>query len=471
MASTNKTRKGSFTEKTAEGAPAARMTPIQALRRSVMSCLLWEGEFYESGQTIAERISSLSEQVSPQDLAAIAIEAREVGKLRHVPLLLLVTLCKRGSGAPDSLVSKTIERVIQRADELSELLALYWKINGADASLSKQLKLGLAAAFAKFDAYQIGKYDRSNDVRLRDVLFLSHAKPTDAAREALYKELVAGELAAPDTWEVALSAGGDKKAEFTRLLETGKLGYMALLRNLRNMTQAGVDEALIRGALVARKGADRVLPFRFLTAAKYAPRYEDALQEALLAVTAAGPKLKGKTVVLVDTSGSMGAKLSGKSELTRLDASIALTAVLREQCEQAVIYATAGNDSLRTAKQAMIPSSRRGFGLIAALQYSEISRQVGGGGIFLSQAMAWVQAREPDADRIVVITDEQDTSRDNPRKVKPYTEKAYMINVASAKNGIGYSNWVHIDGFSESAVRYMLELEAAGLDALGDNAG
>jgi hypothetical protein len=82
------------------------------------------------------------------------------------------------------------------------------------------------------------------------------------------------------------------------------------------------------------------------------------------------------------------------------------------------------------------------------------------GGIFLKQVMAYVQEREPDADRIVVITDEQDTGRENPRSVVPYAP-GYMINVASARNGIGYGNWTHIDGFSESAIRYMIEAEKA----------
>lgn len=454
MASTNKPRKGTFDQKTAEGAPAARMTPIQALRRSVMSCLLWEGEFYESGQTIAERISTLSEQVSPQDLAAIAIEAREVGKLRHVPLLLLVTLCKRGSGAPDSLVSKTIERVIQRADELSELLALYWKINGADASLSKQLKLGLAAAFAKFDAYQIGKYDRSNDVRLRDVLFLSHAKPADADREALYKELVAGELASPDTWEVALSAGGDKKAEFTRLLETGKLGYMALLRNLRNMTQAGVDVDLITAAIRARKGADRVLPFRFTAAARAVPSLEPVLDEALLASLEAGEPFSGKTTILVDVSHSMNGKLSAKSDLTRMDAAATLAAIFHGDHVRVLTF---------SAALVEVPP-RKGMAGVDAIKRSQPHQ-----GTALAAAVKAANEKYP-GDRIIVITDEQATgmltsAMGGGRVPAPQAPKAYMINVASNRNGVGYGNgWTHIDGFSENVLRYIREIEAAGLD-------
>src|SRR5690606_4048281 len=115
------------------------------------------------------------------DLAALAIEARSVHNLRHVPLLLLKALAKRGG----RVVGDTIAETIQRADELSEFLTLYW--TPEKQKLSKQVKLGLARAFRKFDAYQLAKYDRAKAVRLRDVLFMVHAKPKDAEQEALWK--------------------------------------------------------------------------------------------------------------------------------------------------------------------------------------------------------------------------------------------------------------------------------------------
>src|SRR6185436_11835319 len=99
----------------------------------------------------------------------------------------------------------------------------------------------------------LAKYDRAGQVKLRDVLFLSHAKPKDAAQAALWKQFVDGRLPVPDTWEVALSATGQSQAAkrevWERLLRENKLGALALLRNLRNMKQAGVDETPILLAL------------------------------------------------------------------------------------------------------------------------------------------------------------------------------------------------------------------------------
>lgn len=449
MASTNKRAKDANPQFTHEGARAARMTQVQALRRSVMSCMLWENEFYENGVAIADRIKALSSAISPSELASIAIEAREVAKLRHVPLLLLTNLIKTGSGS--SLVSETISKVIQRADELSELLSLYWKVNGKDASLAKQLRVGLAQAFTKFDAYQLAKYNRDNEVRLRDVLFLSHAKPKDEAQAEVFKKLVDGTLESPDTWEVSLSAGSDKRETFERLLTEGKLGYLALLRNLRNMDQAGVDRSLVIKAILARKGADRVLPFRFIAAARAAPTFETALDQALIASIEGTPKLSGRTLVLVDVSGSMDARLSSKSDLSRVDAAATLAAVI--SAEDLSVYSF----SNRTVA---VPA-RRGMAGVEAILRSQTH-----GGTNLSEAVAF--ANKQKHDRLIVITDEQASGYYGSRVPDPVVKNAYMINVASAKNGVGYGKWRHIDGFSENVLRFIAELESSDLSDLQD---
>jgi len=60
-------------------------------------------------------------------------------------------------------------------------------------------------------------------------------------------------------------------------------------------------------------------------------------------------------------------------------------------------------------------------------------------------------------DRLIVITDEQATTGGIPA---PKVSKAYMINIASNKNGVGYGPWTHIDGFSENVLRWIVEHEA-----------
>ncbi|ESQ85423.1 hypothetical protein AEAC466_04465 [Asticcacaulis sp. AC466] len=425
--------------KTHEGAPAfPRLTDEQQLRRSVLSCLLWENEFYEDGKSIAQRIEEYAVKVPLKTLANLAVEARRVHNLRHVPLLLLLTLVKRGSG--ESFVADTIYEVISRADELAELLALYWK--DGRRPIAAQLKKGLSRAFTKFDAYALAKYNRDHAIKLRDVLFMVRPKPLNDAQQELWNRLAAGTLESPDTWEVALSGGANRRETFERLLREQKLGYLALLRNLRNMAEAGVDRALVSDALRARRGgADKVLPFRFIAAARAVPTFEPAIDGALIAGLSEGPTFDGVTVVLVDVSGSMDTKLSSKSDLTRMDAACALASVIT------------GDVRVFSFSNYLVEVPHR----LGMAGVEVISKSQPHGGTNLRAAIKGLNDLIP-YDRLIVITDEQsgDGSAPDPHPGR----KGYMINVASYKNGVGYGRWTHLDGFSESVLRYIRALES-----------
>ena len=440
MARTNTARVNNL--KTAEGAPAhpASANPSNALRRSVMSCLLWENEFYEDGVAIADRIMANANAVTLNELAQIAYEARHSMHLRHVPLLLTVAFAKRGSGHPSGGVATVVRDVISRADEMAELLSLYWKFN-PDKMIPAAMRRGLAEAIKKFDEYRLAKYDRPGAVKLRDVFRLVRPKPENKTQEALWGRAVKGELKTPDTWEVELSAGKDKKATFERLITEGKLGYLALLRNLRNMDQAGCDQALVKSAICARKGAYRVLPFRYVAAARACPRFEKELDIALIAAIEQLPQLPGETFVLVDVSSSMDARLSAKSDMTRMDAAATLASVLN--C--ALMRVCSFSNSITE-----VPA-RRGMAGVDAIIKSQPH-----GSTYLGAAIAKLNTFPHD--RLIVITDEQS----HDRVGDPIAKHAYMINVASNKNGVGYGRWTHIDGFSENIIRFIAEREAQG---------
>src|SRR5437868_3114757 len=347
-----------FGARTHEDAPARSISPELQLRRSVLACLLWESRFYEDGVEIAGRIAELVPKVAAEKVAAMAVEGRERMKLRHAPLLLVREMARHKTHR--ALVSETLARIIQRADGLAEFVAIYWK--DGRVPLSGQVKKGLAAALPKFDEYQLSKYDRGGPIKLRDVLFLSHAKPRDEAQAEVWKKLIAGSLSTPDTWEVALSSGADKREAWERLLREQKLGAMALLRNLRNLREVGVDESLVLAALDTMS-SKRVLPFRFLAAARYAPQWEEALEKAMLLSVAETEKLPGKTVLLVDVSGSMTAPLSRRSEMQRTDAAYGLAVLLREIAEQVAVFSF--SDQL-----VQVPA-RRGFALRDAIEGSQ----------------------------------------------------------------------------------------------------
>lgn len=436
-------------EKTHEGAPAKQINVEAQLRRTLMATMLWEDNFYEDGQSVADRIKSLVPKCDTQAVADMAVEARERMKLRHVPLLLVRELARhpafKVSTRHPGIIALTLEMIIQRPDELAEFLAIYWK--DKKQPLSAQVKKGLARAFTKFSEHQLAKYNRDGAVKLRDVLFLSHAKPKSKEQAELFKKLVDNKLTTPDTWEVELSKGkGENKREsWERLLRENKMGGLALLRNLRNFREANVDPCLVSHAIHNMK-TDRILPFRFIAAARYAPDLEDKLEQAMFRCLEGAEIIEGKTTLLVDVSGSMDSPISGKSDLKRLDAACGLAMLLREIAAEGQVFTFSD-------QMAQVPS-RRGFGLRDAIVNSLPHSST-----FLGQAVGTLNKLQDEgrlkSQRLIVITDEQ--SHDTVPN--PNFEKAYMINVASNKNGVGYGKWTHIDGWSEAIVDYIREFE------------
>jgi 60 kDa SS-A/Ro ribonucleoprotein len=210
------------------------------------------------------------------------------------------------------------------------------------------------------------------------------------------------------------------------------------------MKEAAVEEELVLSAL---RGAStqRVLPFRFLAAARYAPQWEETLEQLMLKSVAEqtsheNGRLAGKTVVLVDVSGSMNWALSKRSEMKRTDAAYGVAVLLREIGERVAVYSF--SDRL-----AEVPA-RHGFALRDAIDASQRHN-----GTLLGNAVEWLNKSER-YDRLIVITDEQ--ANDNVPVPKG---KGYVINVASYKNGVGYGKWTHIDGWSESVIEYIRTLE------------
>lgn len=435
---TNTARKPVFTH---EGGKAVIISAEERLRRSVSACLLWEDEFYEDGQSIAERIREGVHAVNPRFAADLAVEVRNELNLRHAPLLMARELARHPRRADyPGIVSSTISSVIQRADELAEFLSIYW-LDGRE-KLSAQVKAGLAEACGKFDAYQFAKYDRDGKVKLRDVFRLVHPKPATPERAELYGQVLARTLPAPDTWEVALSSGADRRETWTRLLSEKKLGYLALLRNLRNMQESGVGQDLVEAAIRERRGAQRVLPFRYVAAARAAPMFERAIDDAMIAGLDQAERLPGKTVVLVDVSGSMACAISRKSDMSRMDAAAAIGAIMASVCESVRVFSFSYG-------LIEVPA-RRGMGGVDAIINSQSHA-----GTYLAGALDRLPAPCKQADRIVVITDEQ--THDGISSLPEIGEK-YLVNVASARNGVGYRNgWVHVDGFSEGVVRFIRE--------------
>lgn len=200
---------------------------------------------------------------------------------------------------------------------------------------------------------------------------------------------------------------------------------------------SGVDEDFVRRALAGRKGAKRVLPFRFVAAARAAPMFDREIDKALQAAIEEQPKLPGRTIVLVDVSGSMAHRLSARSDLTRMDAAAALASVINGDTR----VFTFSNDVVEAP-------ARKGLAGIDAILKSQAHS-----GTYLGKAVQHVSGLKHD--RLIVVTDEQS----HDAVPEPAAEKAYMINVASYRNGVGYGRFLQLDGFSEQVLRYIAEYE------------
>lgn len=426
----------------AAGVPVRSIDAEAQLKKLVMANMLWEDQFYMDGKSSADQIAELVAKLAKSNahfVEHLAIAARSNYKLRHVPLLLARELARAGK-----LTANTLNSVIQRPDEMGEFLSIYWK--DGKSPIANQVKKGMELALNKFNEYQLAKWDKnSSAIRIRDVLFLSHAKPKDAKQAEIFRKLAAQELDTPDTWETQLSAGADKAETFTRLMAEKKLGALAFLRNLRNMLEAGIDESVIR-EYSKNLDVSKVLPFRYMAAARIVPQLEGMLEAMMYRSLESHEKLPGKTRLLVDVSSSMyNAKVSAKSDLTRRDAALALAILCREICEEVEIYSFSGK-VVRIA-------DRRGFALADAIKNSQPCS-----GTRLGQCLQ--DSAKSKVDRVIVFTDEQ--SYDRPLAPSHYhANKGYVVNVAAYANGINHGSWLCIDGFSEAVLDYLVAVEKA----------
>jgi hypothetical protein len=279
-----------------------------------------QDQYYRAGQIVAGRLRALIDAIGDKKFVAkAAIYARTKGGMRSVTHLTAGELAHSVKG--ERWTSAFYNKVVYRPDDAIEILAYYLSVY--NKPIPNALKKGLGAALARFDQYQLAKYRKSDaEISLVDVVNLVHPPHTEAL-----KKLVDGTLAPAETWETKLTQAGSaaeseeaavelKKEAWEKLVKSRKLGYFALLRNLRNILQLApelaneaiaqlTDETLIRKSLV--------LPFRFLTAmdalqGTNLPRassvlaaLSDAVDKSLVNV----PRFEGKTLIALDASGSM----------------------------------------------------------------------------------------------------------------------------------------------------------------------
>jgi len=353
----NQTKNGTNKTVNHEGEIAYKLSHEMELY-SLVCTSVFENKFYENKSDTITRLRKLIELVKPEFTVKLAQYARNEMYLRSIPLVLIVELAKLHKN--DNLISLAIPSIIKRTDEITEILSYYQMANERKGTkklnkLSNQLKKGIAKAFNNFDEYQFAKYNRKTQVSFKDALFLTHPKSIDKQKELLFKKIVDDELQVPYTWETQLSEAGkngkSKTQVWQELIDSDKLGYMAKLRNLRNMLEAGVTMQHIQK--VAREISNiqavkksKQLPFRFLSAYNELQEIGNTSTGILLnaledAMIVSAENIKGydyDTSVLIasDVSGSMMSTISPKSKVQYYDIGLVLSMLLKNKCKACI---------------------------------------------------------------------------------------------------------------------------------------
>ena len=464
---------------TYEGAPGYARDAKSELFLLAVTSMVGEDTFYESAGTRDARLRELVARVAVEDFEwtlGLVGWLRNGALLRSVATVTAAEAVRARLAAGESGGNRALIRAaLARADEPGELLA-YWT-SRYGRRLPQPVKRGVAdAAVRLYSERSLVKYDSdARGFRFADVLELTHPVPRDERQAALFRYtldrrhdragsveqlplLAARErlLALPVAERRAVLTGslGDPGAVLSRAAMTWEslagwlqgpmdavawqavfpaMGYMALLRNLRNFDEAGLPDSIAeqvtqRLADESEVARSRQLPLRFLSAYRAAPslRWGWALEQALQASLANVPALPGRTLVLVDRSGSMFCPLSQRSQVTRADAAAVFgTALaLRAQTADLVEFGT-DSRAVRVRKGASVLTVADRFG------------NLGG-----TNTAAAVRRHYRGHDRIVLVTDEQAWAGwhgEDPTRAVPAQVPVYTFNLAGYRYGHGPS--------------------------------
>lgn len=320
--------------------PAYRMEMKEQLVSAVLTTMFGEPKFYGSTDGDIVRLATQCAKADPAFLCKLACYARNENNLRSVSHVLCCVIAREAR----EYTRQTVRNIVIRPDDMTEILACYKQMYGKP--FPNALKRELANVIQQFDEYQLAKYNGGGAMKLRDVLRIVHPVPKDAQTEALFRKVLDDTLETPYTWETELSAKGNSKKVWDELIASGKVGYMALLRNLRNIVRSGADISPVLKILSdpERVRKSRQLPFRFYSA--YLTLTNDklmrgdihrALEKALEVSVENMEQIPGRTLIAIDVSGSMGSRISQKSDVRCCDIAALLGAMASRLCEDATV--------------------------------------------------------------------------------------------------------------------------------------
>ncbi len=464
--------------------------PRLALYKRTINQLL-EDSFYESDEehlaAIVERFDAAAD-ADPEFVLKLAAYARQELYLRDVPKVLLVLAANDDRFKDDSdasLIREWAPEIIRRMDETATALAVHDDLFGGTAPWP--LRRGIEDALVGMaDAYTLGKYELSRrEVTLRDVFNRVHPTPVDEEQEDLFERFMRGDLddypdveplPSPKTWETVISERGNTKDAWETLIEDDdhSLPIFASIRNLRNMLEAGVEEATIVDHLDLEAVRHAPLyPFRYYQAYRAlqeagmdAPEVERWLERAIDVSVETVPDGLGDTFVGVDLSGSMDAALSADSALRYKEIGALFGAVLAEQGARVGGF---GDDFQVVSTHVDTPVLQRQEAVLGI--DGEVGNSTNGW-----KVLEYLREEGITVDRVVLFTDMQiwdstylvDQDRTVREEFEAYRDRVapdaslYMIDLASYGDLVtpeGYEDVYNVSGWSENVLKFVEHAE------------
>lgn len=381
------------------GHVAYGMDDKSKLVTQVLTSFFNEKKFY--GDNSKDMVETIKRVVAsdPEFIAKLAVFARREFNMRSVAHVLVAYLAHEPSGKP--FARRAMRSIALRGDDLTETVAFYLATFGKP--LPHSLRNGISDKLQTMDEYQLAKYKGAGkSVAMKDLLCLCRPKPVNDAQSELWQRVLNNELAVPMTWETQLSADGNNAETWQRLIDSGKVGYMALLRNLRNIIKAdpsNISKVYETIADPNRVRKSKQLPFRFLSAYKSIQEVGSsaafsALEAAVDASVDNLPKLHGRTVIAIDVSGSMSQPVSAKSDVTCVEISTMLGLLANRICDDAIVYKF--NTDIR-----------RGAYPLNVAVLATASEAVCGGGTDMYLPFKAMLDNNIKADRVIIISDNE----------------------------------------------------------------
>jgi hypothetical protein len=445
------------------GHEAYEMKSKEKLVTQVLTSLFNEEKFYgDNSKALVENIKEVIKE-DAKFVANLCIYVRKEMHLRTISHVLLAELAKSQSGKP--YVRQVINKGIERVDDMTEMMAYYISTYGKP--IPNSMKKGIADKIVTFDEYQLAKYNRNGSVKLKDLLCLVHPKAVDEENNSMFKRLLEDKLQTPVTWETQLSARGNTKEVWEELIDNNKLGYMAMLRNLKNIIKSDVSNInKVYEYLSDRKNVkkSKLLPFRYYSAYKTLIREGigtsktfDTLEIAIKHSVQNIDKLQGKTLISADVSGSMNSMISKKSDVTCAEIAVLLMALANYICEEAIT--TTFDTKLYINNLSTLN------GIIANAN----SIKINGGGTDISLPIRYLLQNKVFVDRIIILSDNeinrgygsvcQTYVDEYRRKVNPEVWVHAIDMQGYGTQQFSGSNTNIIAGWSEKVLNFISEAE------------